>query len=89
MYSPPTAYQPHHFTTMKGNDAVISQILRRKRKRFWYISLAVVFLLILAVVIPVAVVFSRRRHPKGLKSTVLVPLYIYPVPGAWEPLHKA
>ncbi|ERF71976.1 hypothetical protein EPUS_07446 [Endocarpon pusillum Z07020] len=74
---------------MKGNDAIISQILRRKRKRFWYFSLAIVFLVILAVVLPVAFVFSRRRHPKGLKSTVLVPLYIYPIPGAWEPLHEA
>ena len=83
------ACRPQHFATMKGNDAITSRVLRRKSKRFWYFSLAIVLLLILAVIIPVAFVFSQRRHPKGLKSTVLVPLYIYPVPGAWEPLHEA
>jgi hypothetical protein len=67
------------------------RILRRKTKRSrWCLSIAcvVVVVVILAVVIPVAVVFSRRKHSNGLASTVLVPLYIYPDPGAWDPLYE-
>ena len=48
----------------------------------------IIIAVILAIIIPVAVVFSRRKHSKGLASTVLVPLYIYPDTGAWDPLYE-
>jgi hypothetical protein len=68
-----------------------NRILRRKTKRSRRcvsIVCVVAAVVILAIVIPVAVVFSRRKHSHGLASTVLVPLYIYPDPGAWDPLYE-
>lgn len=41
----------------------------------------------LAVVSATAVVVSsKRQDTMGPTSTVFLPLYIYPVPGAWDPL---
>ncbi|RDL38735.1 uncharacterized protein BP5553_03075 [Venustampulla echinocandica] len=42
---------------------------------------------IIVIVVPVAVMFGRKKHIQ--KSSVLVPLYVYPDPGAWDPLYDA
>ncbi|GAD97215.1 cell surface spherulin 4-like protein [Paecilomyces variotii No. 5] len=48
-----------------------------------------VFIAVLAVVIPPAVVVTlRKKKSMGPKSSVLVPLYVYPAPGAWTPLKE-
>jgi hypothetical protein len=59
--------------------------LQSRRSR---ILLAVfVFIAILAVVIPPAVVVTlHKKNDMGPKSKVFVPLYVYPAPGAWTPL---
>ncbi len=44
---------------------------------------------ILAIVIVVAVMFGRKKNAAMLKSDVLVPLYVYPLPAAWDPLFTA
>lgn len=50
----------------------------------------IVVIAILAIVIPTAVVVSLRKKSDnmGPKSTVFVPLYVYPAPGAWTPLEE-
>nr|OQO24450.1 hypothetical protein B0A51_10169 [Rachicladosporium sp. CCFEE 5018] len=62
---------------------------RQRSRKTWVIVAAVLLVVILAVVIPVAVVISRRHHSTGLPSEILLPLYIYPLAGAWEPLYNA
>jgi hypothetical protein len=57
-------------------------------KRPWVLAtaVAVIIVVILAIVIPLAVILPRRKH-NGQKSTVIVPLYIYPnTTTAWNPL---
>lgn len=45
---------------------------------------------ILAIVIPPAVVVTLRKkgNDMGPKSSVFVPLYVYPAPDAWTPLQN-
>jgi hypothetical protein len=43
---------------------------------------------VLALVIPLAVMFGRKKA-RTPDSSILVPLYIYPSPGAWDPLYTA
>ncbi|KAB8077568.1 Spherulation-specific family 4 [Aspergillus leporis] len=48
-----------------------------------------VFIAILAVVIPPAVVVTlRKKNSMGPKANIFVPLYVYPAPGAWDPLEE-
>ncbi|KAL2074258.1 hypothetical protein VTL71DRAFT_8036 [Oculimacula yallundae] len=55
----------------------------------WILSL-VLLVVITAIVVPIAVMFGRKKNNGGApKSTVLVPLYVYPNPGAWDPLFEA
>ena len=62
---------------------------RRPTRRGWLLIAAALTILILIVVIPLAVVLPRRARDMGPKSSVIVPLYVYPSPGAWDPLHQA
>jgi hypothetical protein len=32
---------------------------------------------------------THRKLDRNMKSTVLLPLYVYPHPGAWDPLYAA
>jgi ABC-type phosphate transport system permease subunit len=64
---------------------------RRKSPRFKYLLFAIVVIIVialLAIIIPL-VVLQKERLAKGLKSNVLVPLYIYPAANAWNPLYDA
>ena len=48
-----------------------------------------VFIAILAVVIPPAVVVTlRKKNSMGPKANIFVPLYVYPAHGAWDPLEE-
>ncbi|GIK01240.1 hypothetical protein Aspvir_005272 [Aspergillus viridinutans] len=59
--------------------------LQSRRSRI--VLAVVVFIAILAVVIPPAVVVTlHKKNDMGPKSKVFVPLYVYPAPGAWTPL---
>jgi hypothetical protein len=44
---------------------------------------------VLAIVVPVTVMFSKKKRSAPPKSSILVPLYVYPAPGAWDPLFTA
>lgn len=59
--------------------------LQSRHSRF---ALAIlIFIAILAVVIPPAVVVTlHKKNDMGPKAKVFVPLYVYPAPGAWTPL---
>ncbi|KAI9733675.1 MAG: hypothetical protein M1834_003277 [Cirrosporium novae-zelandiae] len=63
------------------------RLLQGRTKRFRLLLAAVITIIVLAIVIPIAVVFGRK-HTMPPKSNVLVPLYVYPAPGAWDPLYK-
>ncbi|KAL4901307.1 hypothetical protein BDW74DRAFT_85032 [Aspergillus multicolor] len=60
--------------------------LRSRRSRF--IVAALVFVAILAIVLPTSIIVTRRKDSNnmGPKAKVFVPLYVYPAPGAWDPL---
>ncbi|KAL4755469.1 hypothetical protein BDW72DRAFT_189224 [Aspergillus terricola var. indicus] len=46
-----------------------------------------VFVAILAIVLPTSIIVTRRKNNNmGPKAKVFVPLYVYPAPGAWDPL---
>ncbi|KAL4775148.1 Spherulation-specific family 4 [Aspergillus nidulans var. acristatus] len=46
-----------------------------------------IFVAILAIVLPTSIIVTRRKHNNmGPKAKVFVPLYVYPAPGAWDPL---
>ena len=60
-----------------------------KSRRSRVILAIFVFIAILAVVIPPAVVITlRKKNSMGPKSKVFVPLYVYPAPGTWDPLEN-
>ena len=69
-----------------SNKADRSSKRRPNRK---YLLLGLLATAVLAIVIPVAVMFGRKKKAAPPKSTILVPLYVYPAPGAWDPLFTA
>lgn len=59
--------------------------LRSRRSRL--IAAAAALAVILIAVLPPAIIVSRREDDSmGPKAKVFVPLYVYPVAGAWDPL---
>ncbi|KAL5001215.1 Spherulation-specific family 4 [Aspergillus recurvatus] len=59
--------------------------LRSRRSRL--IVAALIFVAILAIVLPTSIIVTRRKdNNMGPKAKVFVPLYVYPAPGAWDPL---
>ncbi|KAJ6157375.1 hypothetical protein N7470_004967 [Penicillium chermesinum] len=60
-----------------------------KSRRSRVLLALVLFIIICAAVIPPVVVTElRKKNDMGPKSKVIVPLYVYPAPGAWAPLEK-
>ena len=57
------------------------------RKYGLWIAFAVI--IVLAIVIPIAIMFGKKKKTAVPRSGVLVPLYVYPSPGAWDPLYNA
>ncbi|KAL5339249.1 Spherulation-specific family 4 [Aspergillus crustosus] len=60
--------------------------LRSRRSRV--VAAALVFVAILTAVLPPAIIVTLRKdnNNMGPKAKVFVPLYVYPAPGAWDPL---
>jgi hypothetical protein len=58
-------------------------------KRSWLLAIAIT-IIVVAIVVPLAVILPKRKHHNGETTTVIVPLYIYPnVTTAWDPLYNA
>lgn len=62
---------------------------KQRSRRFWLIVAVVVFVVLIVVIVPTAVILSGRHSSKGLASSLILPLYIYPVNDAWQPLWNA
>ncbi|KAL4813983.1 Spherulation-specific family 4-domain-containing protein [Aspergillus spinulosporus] len=61
------------------------QCLHSRRSRL--IMAVLIFVAILAIVLPTSIIVTRRKNNNmGPKAKVFVPLYVYPAPGAWDPL---
>lgn len=60
------------------------RILGRSR----YLFCLLLSLAVIALVVPLAVMFGKKKTATP-RSDVLVPLYVYPSPGAWDPLLAA
>ncbi|KAL3424695.1 cell surface spherulin 4-like protein [Phlyctema vagabunda] len=63
-----------------------------RRSKFYtrkYLIIAGVAVAVLIIVISVAVSLGKKGGGSSPKSDVLVPLYVYPNPGAWDPLITA
>ncbi|PKY07970.1 cell surface spherulin 4-like protein [Aspergillus campestris IBT 28561] len=61
----------------------------RERRRSKIILATLASIALLAVIIPPAVVVTlRKKNSMGPKSSVFVPLYVYPAAEAWAPLEK-
>lgn len=72
-------------------EAPKSALSRQNKRRKWLwilIAIAVVIVLIV-IIVPTATILGGRHHPKGLDSSVLLPLYVYPLADAWDPLYRA
>lgn len=70
---------------MNSQKLANSRFLQSKRS---CLLAFIVLVLILAIIIPPAVVVPLRKKSMGPKSKVFVPLYVYPAPGAWAPLEN-
>ncbi|KAL2829740.1 Spherulation-specific family 4 [Aspergillus cavernicola] len=69
-----------------GKHVSDRRCLRSQRSR---VAVAVlVFVATLAIILPPAILVSLRKdnYSMGPKAKVFVPLYVYPTPGAWDPL---
>jgi hypothetical protein len=53
-----------------------------------YLFFALLTVAVVALVVPLAVMFGRKKSGSP-RSNVLIPLYVYPSPGAWDPLFTA
>jgi flagellar basal body-associated protein FliL len=62
----------------------------RRSRRNWWILAIVALVVLIVVIVPTAVVLTDKKHQSnGLRSSVLLPLYVYPLAGAWQPLYNA
>jgi flagellar basal body-associated protein FliL len=62
---------------------------KQRSRRFWIIVAIVVLVVLVVIIVPTAVILSGRHKSTGLASSVLLPLYIYPVNRSWQPLYDA
>jgi hypothetical protein len=77
-----TSYR--HMSSRHPRGNCWSKVLGVPRFLLW-ILLA---LTLIVIVVPLAVMFGKKKSSPP-QSTVLVPLYVYPNPGAWDPLFTA
>jgi flagellar basal body-associated protein FliL len=62
---------------------------KQRSRRFWIIVAVAVLVVLLVIIVPTAVIFSGRHKSTGLASSIILPLYIYPLGDAWGPLYNA
>ncbi|KAH8802482.1 Spherulation-specific family 4-domain-containing protein [Xylogone sp. PMI_703] len=78
---------PHHSSkpkTSRFRAISSSRVLGIPKFLIWIVLLIIV----IAIVVPLAVMFGKKDKMQP-HSDVLVPLYVYPSPGAWDPLYTA
>jgi hypothetical protein len=73
---------------MEAPDRILRRSSRRSTCRIT-IAVAAVAAIVVAVAVAVAVTFTEKKQPRDPATTILVPLYIYPDPGSWDPLFEA
>ncbi|PTU17590.1 hypothetical protein P175DRAFT_0446131 [Aspergillus ochraceoroseus IBT 24754] len=60
-----------------------------RRPSHLILALLLVFVTLLAIILPsVIVVTLHKKNSMGPKAKVFVPLYVYPIPGAWDQLEN-
>jgi hypothetical protein len=62
---------------------------KQRSRRFWIIVAIAVLVVLIVIIVPTAVILSGRQSSKGLASSIILPLYIYPMQNSWEPLYNA
>jgi flagellar basal body-associated protein FliL len=62
---------------------------KQRSRRFWIIIAIIVLVVLVVVIVPTAVILSGRHKSTGLASSVILPLYIYPLDNNWKPLYDA
>lgn len=62
---------------------------KQRSQRFWIILSIVVLVVLIVIIVPTAVILSGRHSSNGLASSILLPLYIYPLGDRWQPLYDA
>lgn len=67
---------------------------KQRSRRFWIIVAIAVLVVLVVIIVPTAVILSGRHNSKGLASSIILPLYIYPLlrddgTSAWDPLYNA
>jgi flagellar basal body-associated protein FliL len=62
---------------------------KQRSRRFWIIIAIIVLVVLVVIIVPTAVVLGGRTKSTGLASSVILPLYIYPLGDAWKPLYDA
>jgi hypothetical protein len=74
---------------MEGIDSIVARRKKARKLRF-IIAAIVVLAVVVAIVVPIGLILSKKKPTvKGIASTIIVPLYIYPSATAWDPLYKA
>jgi hypothetical protein len=72
---------------MEASDDIYSRANRSKR--FKWLGIGVIAaIIIIIIVVPIVVLVPRAANSKLHQSNVILPLYIYPLPGAWDPLYE-
>ena len=79
---PPTKHHTRESNSSKADQRFKPCI----RKQLLWVLLTI---LVFAIVIPVSIMFGKKSKAAPPKSTILVPLYVYPAQGAWDPLFTA
>ena len=74
---------------MEDFDTLVKRRKKVNRIRLLILALLGIVIIAIAVAVPVAILHSHKTPITGITSNVLVPLYIYPAPGAWDPLFSA
>lgn len=63
---------------------------RSKRTKWLLIGAIITVIVIIAIAVPAGVLLNRGGNKEeGLSSNAIIPLYIYPLAGAWDDMFKA
>ena len=74
---------------MDTHTSLFKQGKQGRSRRFKIILAAVVIVVLLLIIIPLAVVLPKRKKSTHPICSILLPLYIYPADGAWDPIFQA
>jgi len=80
---------PSIYDQMKSSNTTQADKSSKRSCKRRYLLWALLAILVLAIVIPIAIMFGKKKKASLPKSAILVPLYVYPAQGAWDPLITA